>query len=175
MTAASLSQAKDLASGLFGTFHEPTTIEEANLVRRVNYAAVSINSLLNAVAMYTQDYGENPYSAEELVDLEYISFSKPTTLWWKFVFSEDSSEIAKIFAIGTEANKDATGDTLAYDIATGEYSGKLAKMILPEVMSRLIETPIYIQHIQGARASDTTGTIVPKSDYPGTKSCPDKP
>lgn len=133
---------------------------EANVTRKINYAAMGINSLLIASKMYHQDYGEAPDSVDDLFDLEYLSLPVYVLQWWRFTFETDASS-GEHTAIAAEGQfEEALGDSLVFDLITGEFRGKLAPRISPEILEKLVEVGIGVIYVPGAKAEDAAGKVI---------------
>jgi len=84
-------------------------------------AQPTIGAIYNSTKMYRQDFGEDPQSVDQLVELGYIELSKDVLEQWTFRLV-GSNPIKKIEAVSTEKGKDGAGHIIAFDIQTGPIS-----------------------------------------------------
>lgn len=141
-----------------GELWNPAEVEQRfKIIRQVNWAGATIGAFYNAVKMYRQDYGEDPVSRRELTEQEYVEIPAPVDLWWEFHW-QGINPITHIHAVSTELMAGGAGDTLSYNIETGEFEGPLTKYLSPWVQTFVIVGPLYIQYVPGARASDSIPT-----------------
>ena len=112
-------------------------------------AQLSISNLHNALNLYRQDYGGSPFvSVKELLEIGYFHSDEWVLNEWEFSFGGTDS-ISGISAISTAQMKFGEGKTIHLDFSTWEYSGWLFN---DESIELLVS--VYIQYVQGARASD---------------------
>lgn len=88
---------------------------------RVSDVQFTIGAIFNSIKMYRQDFGEDPQSVDQLVELGYLELSKDVLEQWTFRFV-GSEPIKKIEAVSTEKGKDGAGHIIAFDIQTGPHS-----------------------------------------------------
>ena len=122
---------------------------DAELNRQVNWAAVNIGAIYNAVKMYRQDYGEDPSSVEELLELAYLEIAPPVRLWWEFEFT-GSNPITAISAVSTGQMALGAGKCISFNTQTGMFEGELVEYLSPWIHLVFVDLPIYI-HIGGGR------------------------
>ncbi len=122
------------------------------MIRQVNWAAVTIGGLYNAIKMYWEDNGEDSEHPDTLEEMGYALISPPVHLWWDFAWS-GLNPITHIHAISTELMVGGVGDTLTFNTQTGMFEGKLKDYMSP--WAEATNTNVYIQYyIHGARKSD---------------------
>ncbi len=130
--------------------------EHYRIVRQVNWAAASIGAIYNGLKMYRQDCGEEPPDPDELEELEYLETSPPVKLWWNFAVtwnadSPPNTRWTAIHAVSSEMMAGGAGDTLTFDLQTGEFGGAWHKYLSPAMEAKIWDIPIFIKYVKGAR------------------------
>jgi len=94
----------------WGDPQEPAQVQEA------------LGAIYNAVRMYRQDFGEDPASVEELLELEYLTI--PAYLLRKWTFNLiGANPISQIEAVSTDEMIDGGGHVILFDVWSGLFSG----------------------------------------------------
>ncbi len=89
---------------------------------RASDAQASIGAIYNAKKMYIQDYGDEPKSVEELVELGYLALDQETSQQWVFSFV-GQNPITAIEAVSTGKMRGGAGHVILFDIQTGRFMG----------------------------------------------------
>lgn len=108
----------DLQAGKFSgfavPFHDP---------QRPLHAQEFLGHLWNAVRMYRQDYHEDPFSVEQLLELEYAYFYREYVSHdfdFELIFVDNT--LVELRATATQ-NFEQPGAIISFNISTGEFSG----------------------------------------------------
>ena len=76
----------------------------------------------NAAIYYTQDYGEDPASVEQLEKMDYLLIDEDTKKRWRFSLI-GSNPIWQIEAVSTSEMKGGPGHVVLYDVQSGKFTG----------------------------------------------------
>lgn len=89
---------------------------------RASDAQSTIGALYNSVKMYRQDFGEDPTSVEELLELEYLEIDEGTLRQWSFTLI-GANPVTQIEAVSTAEMKGGAGHVVLYDVETAKFTG----------------------------------------------------
>lgn len=88
---------------------------------RASDAQATIGAIYNAVKMFRQDFGIDPSSVEELIELEYLEPDEGTLRQW--TFNLIGNPVTQIEAVSTAEMKGGAGHVVLFDVQTGRFSG----------------------------------------------------
>ncbi len=88
---------------------------------RASDAQATIGAIYNSVKMYRQDFGVDPSSVEELIELEYLEPDEGTMRQW--TFNLIGNPVTQIEAVSTAEMKGGAGHVVLFDVVTGRFSG----------------------------------------------------
>ncbi|MBM3326911.1 MAG: prepilin-type N-terminal cleavage/methylation domain-containing protein [Calditrichaeota bacterium] len=88
---------------------------------RASDAQATIGAIYNSVKMYRQDFGLDPGSVEELVELEYLEPDEGTLRQW--TFNLIGNPVSQIEAVSTSDMKGGAGHVVLFDVLTGRFTG----------------------------------------------------
>ncbi|MFN3820933.1 MAG: prepilin-type N-terminal cleavage/methylation domain-containing protein [bacterium] len=88
---------------------------------RASDAQATIGAIYNSVKMFRQDFGIDPSSVEELIELEYLEPDEGTMRQW--TFNLIGNPVTQIEAVSTAEMKGGAGHVVLFDVQTGRFTG----------------------------------------------------
>ncbi|MBM3328785.1 MAG: prepilin-type N-terminal cleavage/methylation domain-containing protein [Calditrichaeota bacterium] len=88
---------------------------------RASDAQATIGAIYNSVKMFRQDFGVDPTTIDELIELEYLEPDEGTMRQWSFNLI--GNPVTNIEAVSTAEMKGGAGHMVVFDVQTGRFQG----------------------------------------------------